>query len=68
MESARLSIKEGTHRVAYISVSIIPFTRRGVKKKRYRSLIGPFHRAFGKRWRKKKRLKRAATQQRNNNS
>ena len=34
MESARLSIKEGTHCVAYISVSIIPFTRRGVKKKK----------------------------------
>jgi len=60
MESARLSIKEGTRRAAYISVSIIFSTKRGVKKKRYRSIIGPFHEAFGKRWRKKKRLRRGA--------
>jgi hypothetical protein len=48
MESTRLSIKEGTCCAAYISVSIILFTKRGVKKKRYRSIIGPFHEAFGK--------------------
>jgi hypothetical protein len=48
MESTRLSIKEGTHRATYISISIILFTKRGVKKKRYWSIIGPFHGAFGK--------------------
>ena len=48
MESTRLFIEEGTHLVAYISVSIIPFTRRGVKKIRYRSTIGRFHGPFGK--------------------
>jgi len=57
MKSARLSIKGETHHAAYISISIILFTSRGVRKKRYRSIIGPFHGAFGKRWRKKKKLK-----------
>jgi len=57
MESVRLFIEEGTRHAAYISVSIIPFTRRGVKKIRYQSVIGQFHGAFGKRWRRKKRLK-----------
>ena len=40
MECARLFIEEGTHHAAYISVSIIPFTRRDVKKVRYWLLIG----------------------------
>jgi hypothetical protein len=57
MESARLSIKEGTPHAAYISISIILFTKRGVKKKKYQSIIGPFHGTFGKKWRKKKRLR-----------
>ena len=56
MESVKLSIKEGTHRAAYISISIIHFTSKGVKKITYRSIIGPFHRVPGKRWRRKKRL------------
>ena len=56
MESVKLSIKEGTHRAAYISVSTIHFTSKGVKKITYRSIIGPFHGVFGKRWRRKKRL------------
>jgi len=47
-ESARLFIEEGTNHVAYISVSIIPFTRRGVRKIRYRSTIGQFHGPFGR--------------------
>ena len=64
MESVKLSIKEGTHRAAYISISIIHFTSKGVKKITYRSIIGPFHGVFGKQWRRKKRL---ATQIRNSN-
>jgi len=48
MESARLFTEEGTRHAAYISVSIMLFTRRGVKKMIYWSLIGQFHGAFGK--------------------
>jgi len=46
MESARLSIKEGTCHATYTSISIIFSTKRGVKKKRYWPIIGPFHKAF----------------------
>jgi hypothetical protein len=57
MESARLFIKEGTPHATYIFVSIILFTRRGVKKITYRLLIGRFHGASGIKWRRKKRPK-----------
>jgi len=58
MGSIRLSTKEGTHHAAYIFASIMICTSRSVKRQRYQSITGRFHRASGKSWRKKKRAAR----------
>lgn len=57
MESARLSLREETHPVACISVSITRFIRASVKRMVYQSIIGPFHGISGKPWRTRKRQK-----------
>jgi len=58
MGNIRLSTKKGTHHTVYIFASIMICTSRSVKRQRYQSITGQFHRASGKSWRKKKRAAR----------
>ena len=57
MVNARHFLREETQHVACISVSILSYTKRGVRRETYHYIIGKFYRPLGKRWRKRKKQK-----------
>ena len=58
MESTRHFLREETHHATCISISISSFIKISVKREIYLCTIGRFHKLFGKRWRRRKKLPR----------
>ena len=58
-ERGRLSTRVEIHQIAFISVSTMTNTKRGVKKKKYHCITGQFHHTFTRPQKKKRKKKKA---------